>query len=911
MFQEINQEIDNQHPSTNIKHTYLEKLQPNLLYRITKLKLTPKAYQTTPATNIMKKLDTMTLSVEQEQQYRNCYERLFDSISDFRFYSQQISIKEQMKNIHLFFHHLDKNTPVISAPSNSDERQKFYQKLKKGYLVIGKLLFDEFEKKTIGEEEVFSCLEMIAEGSLHCAGRWRKVLEEIFTSFHDKFEGFNKLEPSEGLTQYPIDQTLSTVFFDARKVLINQYTNEFIEKNFSMEDESMRVHYETYFQKYFNEIYAFNLPLSEEPDAIFDEDDCHHLNDISIRFCENKNIRSDFLQKAIRIFLERVETQYTDYENVVNFVQKIYREEGHKQFEDCSEFLSTCIFSGFSRKITDRAMITMLEDRGFITETCLTEPELQAYFKKLIEDGKYEIFIQYLKEHQDEVPKASFLEPVILHPIHTPTGKTSLLSFCIARGYSDVAKTIACMGLSLEVEDESTNTSKTTDPTSAISGRKPLHVAVLAKDIEMFRCLIENGADPFKGQFKHENRILISPAELAIEMNNIDVMDLLIKDSIKKNKLPWLSTEHGKTSLLTHFIFHHKNESAEKLLTQGLAQFKEATLDSLKKQLYFDLLIAVKVSNEPMVNQLLKAGADPFEIYQRNNQAKHETSFQLAIKEDNQSIARVMINTFTTQNVNAIIQTDKGKTTLLNYLIEHHQTTFAVELFLQGADAKKWEDGQNLRWALHPTENVLQYTPFANAVHKKNHVLVELFVSKGCDPFSPVCTLGNGNNLSAVDMALQDKNFELFDKMLKGLFHSTSLHPSFVDKKLRFLNGQLPIITYLIGQGHNRWAKRAIIAGASVEALDCTQQFGWGEHHLCPVRGRRPLHMAIKMQNAEMVRFLLEHGADPCAIFYTSIATKQTPLQLANKEKNKTIIHEIEEHLLKEKIKQNCFAKSL
>jgi ankyrin repeat protein len=859
------------------------------IHHFTKYDLQESAFRK-PSFDFLKKLEEFSSLEKDFQNGENNFLSLLEMAQGKGNLPDHLMPEELKEGIQRLFKAFEKNTPVTAAPYDSDERKIFYEKLNKGYSFISNLMLKEYTEQKLDENQVFSCLEMISEGSDFCAGRWRQVLDELFLGFSDQ------LKDKDDQALLEKDRMLNPIidsFYSARIYLSNKLSHEFVDDFYLDVTEESRLHFVTCFQRILNEKYNFNLPITQDIDP-FIENERKTIEGNGEHFIKKNNIDRMLLDKVLELLAEKIKKDGHFYEQMVDFGKQIYQYNRLDLVkEDEVEFLSEDFFNGFSREIKIGALIHLLKDKKFIHEgedLALISESGSRYIKKIINLKQWKSLEECLQEGE------GFLKdnPLPNVMIKIEKSRTPLLTCLVGLKQVDLIEKMIKQGADVEKEDYSPNTFWSRNLFTPVHGRKPLHMAVLIGDQTIIKLLLENGADPFKGRLFNGGKIY-TPFEMALSQRKNELVAAFVSSAMRKDMNQMIEVPYGSMPLINFLLSHKFTSLAKKLVLAGADIEKKDSWDfsftthSIHRDVFIPgkkpLHFCIETGDREFLDLMLGKGANPFEgrmLVRKEGKALFYTPMDYALENRKWSVVNCFLEHDIKKSTQYRVHTLRGTESLLNYLIKEDQENLAKKLILEGADVniRDQESGEK---------------PLHLAVMNGYQDLVECLIKKGADPFTKEADEGKVL-LTPIELAFKNSYLEMVDTIINTAEEaSLSLKP-IMDYKVHFQEGVTSLLTYLIARGASKSARALVLEGANVNTRDVAVKSYWGREPERPLNERTPLYMAVKMEDKEMVKLLLAKGADPHAVIKIGNTVHLTPILLAQQKGNSDIVEMIKSY---------------
>jgi ankyrin repeat protein len=404
----------------------------------------------------------------------------------------------------------------------------------------------------------------------------------------------------------------------------------------------------------------------------------------------------------------------------------------------------------------------------------------------------------------------------------------------------------------------------------------PLMRAIDSGEPEVARILIQAGAD-----VNAKRRDGTFPLYLAVRGGQREIVQDLLRAGVR------LETErHGETSLLA--ALGKRDEEMVKLLIAAGADVNanrsmalamaidEGDLEMVRLLIRSGVLVNAKFDNKmtplmmaalysrpAMVNELLKAGANPKAKFKgmtaemlarendrdRNADAIHLCKFGPLLKAAAAGHYRD-VAALIQQGADVNAKDRDGKSALM-YAIGYHDWDIARALIQAGADTTvAAKDGKSILFAAIEEKNTELALLLIDNSRAKN-----LSGTAGLSPLLPAVASSNVKVIEALLRAGVDPN-------VAGGEGKTPLH-------LAAEKGQAPIVTILIQAGAAieavDWSRRTPLLEALIENRTDTAKLLLGsgaDIHARDEDGDTPLLVAVNRGNAELVRILLDAGAE-------------------------------------------------
>jgi ankyrin repeat protein len=874
----------------------LEKINLKHVHYLINYELSSAAFLNPQSTNFMKNLDKWNDSLKLLQNGEENLLSLLDLVKEKGAQGNRLNPEETQNGIKKIFQYFRDNTPVTSAPQDEEERKAFYDKLQKGYGLISHVISQEYLEKGLDENQVYSCLEMIGEGAHYCAGRWRKVLDELFVGLSGKIKGI-EVEPE--MEKDRVITSIKGVFYNARSAVSIQLSNDFVNKHYGNSSEGNRLHYTTFFQRVLNQDYGLNLPITEEKDP-FIENEFEYLLEISNSYLKKHNVDGMIIEKAIESLRDKIKSDRDFYEHVVDFGKSLYHKNQINLLkEDVVEFLSEDFFEGFSREIKIGSLIYLLQEKKFINQgesLAFDKRKGVNYFKKLLLNKNWKAVEECLKEGADCFKP----NPIPNLSIPMEDGRTSLLTCLIGTQQYELAQKIIQQGADVEHEDYSAYAFMNRSPFSPAHGRRPLHMAVLTGNKNGVDLLVENGADPFGGKLFIMGEAY-NPFELALKEKKQELVNYFVDWVLKKDVNRKVKISYGEVPIINYLISMKQTDLAIKLVEAGvdleaeeysrfyirtaLSPYKNSA--SGRKALH----IAIETSApDELIQLMLNRGANPFEgklQIKKGNEEAFLSPLDYAVYLGRWSYVKSFVEHKTKDCIHHEVKTLKGPQSLISILIERGEIDLVKKMVLEGANPNSKIQGQVIT-ALHL------------AVHYGNYDLVECMIKVGANPFQERILLGE-RSYTPFEMALKNKDYKMVDLIFKLAKEKEMSFTCLKDFNLQFEEGTTSALSYLIARGYKEAAKALVLNGANVNQGDISSETFWRSDFAVPLQGRTPLHIAVKVRDKEMVKFLLEKGANVNLVMDIGTNMGLTPSNLAEREGSLDIAVMIQMHQVRGK----------
>lgn len=892
-----------------IAKTNLRKFYPSLTDGVPLYALNDVVFSSSPVVDFLKTIDQFTPNEAEKKQSELNKDILLEQISYMYPDGKLMPPWEVKEKIEKLLDHLDKNHAIVGSPFDANERERFFGRLKKGFYFALDIIKKQHDNNEMDDFQTYACLEMIAQGADHCAGRWRKVLDELMT-------GLNRTNEDEKVLgrNHVISEKLREIFYDARQVVLNQFTDEFIENYLPDVDDGLRIHYESFFQRRLNELKNLNLPISTDADPLL-RSDSEFITEAIEDFLRDKNFDEIILEKVTDKLSEKVEKDDEFYMAIIDWSNAYYANKKlNTMIEDQVAFLSNFVFKGFSKELRPASMYVLLEDIDSIRIANESPMKIESFFNMTTDRSYQKKIISFLKCYEHELANPSGDKSIFEQMVHIDGGKTPLLTFCISSGEKKLAMKLIRAGVNVNQVDESIYPRWKQTTQGAVKGRTPLHQAIHMGDMEIAKCLIEHGAKIFEGNLMLDSYFGYTPLDIAVMEHKNDFVQLFTQIAVKDNVNTMVQTGLGQTPILSYLIMHELNNEVEVLLKAGADVRKADMMPFHDGEGQHPLHIAVKKGDAEMVQLLLNYGADPFHDKVYICSKKEQTPFDIALNSFDENILKQLLSHSIQKNIQTLTDEMNHERPILTYLIENEHTDLARFMIDEGANVHICDNNARHSWLSSNPVYVTDVTPMAFAIKNGSIDLVQKLLDKNAHPFDPVLNTIGDTSIHAVNIITEeykelstkqrDIMLNLFLDKIEEIPH---LPVDFLKSKIKYPDGHIPMLTYVVEKGFNKLAKTMILQGADPNCTDVSSFRGWANGWSKPIRGKTPLHVAVRTQNTEMVNFLLQHGADPSAGIWTMPIRTMLPMEIAQAHKFKAI-----ERLLEQKIywNQNSMEKN-
>jgi ankyrin repeat protein len=869
---------------------FLKNLGANHMHYLTDYKLSEAAFKKPPSTDFMRNHEKMEL---QENAFQNGEEillSLLEQVKENRCEDPEFSPSDIQEGVQKLFRYFNENTPVTSAPHDEEMRNVFYEKLKKGYSYIAGVIQQEYQLNRLEEDQVYSCIQMIGEGAHYCAGRWRQVLDELFIGFSDRMMGNGEeIEVSKDRMLNPIEES----FYKARIALSNKLANDFVSRFYADVSHGSRLHYVAFFQRYLNQEFHFNLPITEDQDPYL-EPERKKIEDTALDYLKTKNVNGMILDHTLALIAEKIKKDHQFYERTIDFAKEVYHKNHIKWVKDDQvEFLSEDFFKGFSKDIKIGPLIFLLQKKNFILERKgfeVDDHKASEYLKKLISNQKWEDLEKCLKESKEHFEK----NPLTNLNIMLPEGRTPFITLMIAVDQVEITKKLIQMGANVDQEDLARQSWMGLNRFIPTVGRRPLHMAVLCGNQQMVKLLLEKGADPFEGNLVHQRR-KYNPFELATKQMRYDLLKTFIDFEIKKDKNRRIRFSNGEVPLLNYLILKRHTGLAKRLIQHGAnIEAEERTSFNVRTERDYEktvvdgrnsLHVAIEKSDIDLIKLMLERGANPFKgalkTYIDGQEILYSPIDYGAVK-GRPSVLSVLLDYDIKKCMKHKVPTKDGEKSLMRIMVEHGDVDLVKKMVDAGVDINQKDlvDGRS---------------PLHVAVYTGREDMVKLMIHNGANPFIENASFGL-RVFTPFGLALRNRDKQMVDAILEAVEEKEISVKSLKGLKIPLEQKITSVLCYLIERGHTKSAKEIILAGENINEQDLTDESSWGKSFTTTFKGRAPLHVAVKMRDEEMVKFLLEKGADTELSIRAGMFTWLTPLRLAEKHGYPELVQLLKNH---------------
>jgi ankyrin repeat protein len=535
--------------------------------------LKPIAREALEATEWLNNLDKLNYGDTVCDKAEELLLELLDLSKGEKRFQNQHSQAHTLEGIQKMFGILKSNSMITAAPRDERERKQFYEKLAKGYKLIGDTIKEEFDRGKLDPKDLYSCLEIIGSGGFACAGRWRQVLEEISLGFSDRI---NHKDVAKEVESDKLKTKIKELFFQSRVIEGNRAAKEFVEYHYPKIGEETKLHYNTFFKRVVNVLLDFKLPTTMEQDEFLGKSQ-HSIGDVAENYLEMVNLNDAVVNRLVSLFKERIKEDRDLFDQVVNYAGGIYHNSDRKnQYEDVSEFLCEKVFHGYTNEIREDAVIQMLLDKNFVE---IGEKKIDV--EKIIRRGLEYNELKPLEDFLKRLPEKTFQNENLRLLLNLRSNRfETLLLKASSRNRISFSRFLIQKGANVEMKDGFGNTA--------------LMVSVEKGYLEIAKLLIEKGAN-LNVQNNYGKTILIASAY----NGHIDLTKLLIeKGAYIEGK-----TNHGNTALMACIA----NENME--LTQYLIE-NGAKLEAEDRKGNTAIIYAASNGNAEIVKLLIEKGAE-------------------------------------------------------------------------------------------------------------------------------------------------------------------------------------------------------------------------------------------------------------------------------------------------------------
>jgi ankyrin repeat protein len=414
--------------------------------------------------------------------------------------------------------------------------------------------------------------------------------------------------------------------------------------------------------------------------------------------------------------------------------------------------------------------------------------------------------------------------------------------------------------------------------------------------------LLEKGADPFAGRIFIMGKSF-SPFELAMKRKQIQMVNGFMDWAIKTDKNRTIEMSTGKIPLLHYFILKRFTGFAIKLVNEGVnLEAEESSNHIIKASLNAfrnpvqgrqALHIAAEMNaSDSLIKLMLEKGANPFEgkmLITSGGRAYFFSPMDYAVLMGKWAFVNEVFDHSSENCIHHQVKTITGSYPLLYFLIEKGQTELVKKMVLAGADVN-----QRVQFGAK--------TPLHLAVQYGKSDLVEVMITKGVNPFQEKMWMG-AKEYSPFEWALKLKDLKMANLILDMAEKQGLSFKPLKGFKIELEDGVTPILTYLLAQGHTKAVKELVLEGEDINQVDISNKTFWGSDLANPVKGRTPLHVAVKRKDEALVQLLLDRGANLEATINLGTFTRLTPLQLAKQNGFSDIEKMIKMYEIKEKNK--------
>jgi ankyrin repeat protein len=503
-------------------------------------------------------------------------ERLLDlfylSKGEKRFLSQHEG-DHILEGLQKMFRTMESNLRITSAPRDEIERKAFYEKLAKGYKLLGDIIQEEYNLGKMDQKDLYSCLDTIGDGGHACASRWRQVLEEMIIGFSDKLKNKEGVEEVQG---DKLNNKLKELFFKARVIESNRASKDFVDKNYPNLGEATKLHFETFFKRVLNVLYNYNIPTSQEQDDYLGKS--QHVIGTSVqRYLEMVDLNNDVVRRFVALFKEKIKEDVELFQQVVDFGKSVYfKKDMKKQYEDVSEYLSEKVFCGFSTEIREDALREILLEKKFI------EPQQKVIdVEKIMLESMEDRDLRLLEKFLKRLPEKAFQNEYMTHLLNLKNSHhETLLMRASSSNMIPFSRFLIQNGANLEEKNN--------------LGSTALMICTENGNAEIAKLLLENGAN-FYRKNNYGKNILSTCAFLG----RTEIAKLVIE----KGANPDMENARGQTPLMVAAGSGHL-EIAQYLIQKG------AKIDQKDHRKNTAIVFAAYNGNIEIVKLLIEKGAD-------------------------------------------------------------------------------------------------------------------------------------------------------------------------------------------------------------------------------------------------------------------------------------------------------------
>jgi len=391
------------------------------------------------------------------------------------------------------------------------------------------------------------------------------------------------------------------------------------------------------------------------------------------------------------------------------------------------------------------------------------------------------------------------------------------------------------------------------------------------------------------------------PIHFAVESKDLKIVELLVSSGVDINSLD----DYGNTPL----YYALKGKASGEIVRYFLDQGANLNLKNMDKET--PLFYAVGSGNLDIVKEFVSRGADLNVI-----NSDGENLLFLATSDKNLDVVSYLIDNGV--GVNCINK--RGETPLLN-AAEYSNLNIVKYLIERGAriDVKDKEGNGVLHYAVNGGNwDIIKYfveemgvgvneknkekvTPLHLACENPNYKIIEYLVEKGAD-VNAKDKKGNTPLHYLVGREFCDLKIVKFliksgaKVNAKNKEGDTPLH-------LAVVNCKPDVVKYLISSGADVNAKNedgeiplCEAVGSGIEMVKLLVSNGAKVNIKMKGVGLGPLHMAVFTEDFEVVKYLVEHGADVDSGGHWWKLEKTTPLLLAAEKGNLKIVKYLIEH---------------